>query len=57
MQLANYPWSIDNGDFDRTAFYDIQVQTSLRGTENDFELGLRMMKKWDEEPPAAPVDL
>ena len=39
---------LDNGDFDRTAFYDIQVQTSLRGTESDFELGLRMMKKWDD---------
>ena len=39
---------LDNGDFDRTAFYDIQVQTSLRGTESDFKLGLRMAKKWDD---------
>lgn len=30
------------------ALYDIQVQTTLSAYENDFELGLRMAKKWDD---------
>jgi len=37
-----------NGEFDRIAFLDIQVQTTLRLTEGDFEVGLRMAEAWDD---------
>ena len=30
------------------AMYDIQVQTTLRASETDQTVGLRMAKKWDD---------
>ncbi|KAJ8605174.1 hypothetical protein CTAYLR_000376 [Chrysophaeum taylorii] len=40
--------SDSDGNYDRMALYDIQVQTTLSSYEGDFELGLRMSKKWDD---------
>ncbi|KAJ8602620.1 hypothetical protein CTAYLR_010198 [Chrysophaeum taylorii] len=37
-----------DGNYDRMALYDIQVQTTLSSYETDFKLGLRMSKKWDD---------
>ena len=37
-----------NGDFDRVAIVDVQVQTTVRSTEGDFEVGLKMAEAWDD---------
>mmetsp|Transcript_3735 Transcript_3735/g.11576 ORF Transcript_3735/g.11576 Transcript_3735/m.11576 type:complete len:1175 (-) Transcript_3735:180-3704(-) len=37
----------NEGIFDFTALYQIQVQTHLRGSEGDFRRGLNMANKWD----------
>mmetsp|Transcript_8463 Transcript_8463/g.34825 ORF Transcript_8463/g.34825 Transcript_8463/m.34825 type:complete len:1206 (+) Transcript_8463:235-3852(+) len=38
----------NDGRYTRMAMYDIQVQTTLRSTETDNVLGLRMAAKWDD---------
>ncbi|KAH8062050.1 hypothetical protein JL721_8770 [Aureococcus anophagefferens] len=37
-----------DGTFERPALYDVQVQTTLRASEGDYAVGLRMAKKWDD---------
>lgn len=37
-----------NGNFERIAFIDIQVQTQMRASEGDFEVGMKFAADWDD---------
>ncbi|KAJ8608808.1 hypothetical protein CTAYLR_009351 [Chrysophaeum taylorii] len=43
-----YAIADDDGNFERMALYEIQVQSVLSRFDHDFRQGLRMAKKWDD---------